>query len=390
MTCLATILIAARNAASTIERAVRSACIQGDCSILLIDDFSSDDTVLLAQAAAGRRLKVVRPPAHRTLGIARQAGLTALDTPYGMWLDADDELLPGRLERVIQAIEHSSADIVTDGAELFDGPSGMFQRMLPIPEFLMGRFPVARLFERNYLPVTGGIGFRTEFARKIGYDLSLNGAEDYDFLLRAIAADAQYSLLASTGYRIYGYPQSLSRNIENQRDMCSRALSKHRYEDVRDLYIQAGYDDRIAYWGLVSMAMYRKHYRAALEFLERVEQLIVDSEEVLEPNGPCPYPEGWRLSFFRATALLLLNRPAEASRIFQQMNDVPLSAAVCNNFGVAKWRTGDKSGAELLFERSMQLFPGYSDARINLHSATPDRITTHPLRTQPARTDYAK
>lgn len=390
MTCSATILITARDAASTIERAVRSACLQGDCSILLIDDFSSDETVLLAHAVAGRRLKVVRPPAHTTLGIARQTGLTALDTPYGMWLDADDELLPGRLESFIEAMEYSSADIVTDGAELFDGPSGIFQAMLPIPGFLIGRSPLARLFERNYLPVTGGIGFRTEFARKIGYDPTLNGAEDYDFLLRATAANARYSLLASTGYRIYGYPQSLSRDIGNQRDMCSRALGKHRYEDVRDLYIQAGYDDRIAHWGLVSMAMYRKQYQAALEFLKRAEQLIADPDEVLEPDGPCPYPEGWRLAFFKATALLLLNRSAEAGRIFEQMNDMPPSPAVWNNFGVAKWRAGDKSGAELLFERSMQLFPGYSDARINLHSATPDRITTHPLRTQPARTDYAK
>ncbi len=41
-----TILIAARNAAATIERAVRSAAADPAVSIIVIDDHSTDDTVL--------------------------------------------------------------------------------------------------------------------------------------------------------------------------------------------------------------------------------------------------------------------------------------------------------------------------------------------------------
>jgi tetratricopeptide (TPR) repeat protein len=313
----------------------------------------------------------------------------ALDTPYGVWLDADDQLLPGRLDGMIEALEYSPADIVSDGAELFDGPTGEYRQPLPIPNFLLNRNPVARLFERNYLPAPGAIGFRTDFAKRIGYDPELNGAEDYDFLLRAIGANARVCFLESSGYRLYAYPQSLSRKIENQWQMTGIALSKHSYQDVRNLYNQAGYDDRIASWGLVSMAMYRSDYRAALEFIAQAEQIIVDPSAVLEPDGPMPYPEGWRAAFFKATALLLLNRPKEAHPIFEFLMDGPPSAVVCNNFGVTKWKTGDQDGAERLFEQSIQLFPGYFDAQINLESATPNRITTHPLRTGPARMDYS-
>ncbi len=388
MSCLATILIAARNAGFTIERAVKSACEQGDCPILLIDDFSTDETVLLAYAVAGRRLDVMQPAMHKTMGITRQAGLMKIDTPYGMWLDADDELLPGRLDRMIAALESSPADIVSDGVELFDGPTGKYRQPLPIPNFLLNRNPVARLFERNYLPAPGAIGFRTDFAKRIGYDPELNGAEDYDFLLRAVAANARFCFLESGGYRLYAYPQSLSRKIENQWQMTGIALSKHAYQDVRNLYNQAAYDERLASWGLVSMAMYRNDYHAALEFIAQAEQLIVDPAAVLEPDGPIPYPEGWRVGFFRATTLLLLNRPKEAQPIFESLLEGPPSAAVCNNFGVTKWKTGDQAGAERLFEQGIQLFPGYLDAQINLESATPNRITSHPLRTAPARMDY--
>src|SRR5678809_1020905 len=90
----ATILIAARNAATTIGRAVRSACAQGDYSILLIDDHSTDATAEVARREAPA-LHVVCPPHHGMLGFTRQFGLEQVRTPYALWLDADDELLPG-------------------------------------------------------------------------------------------------------------------------------------------------------------------------------------------------------------------------------------------------------------------------------------------------------
>ncbi len=84
METLATIVIAARNAASTIERAVRSAILQKNCPIILVDDFSSDDTVDRAKEAGGRRLTVVRPPEHRSLGLTRQTAVLAFQFGDGL------------------------------------------------------------------------------------------------------------------------------------------------------------------------------------------------------------------------------------------------------------------------------------------------------------------
>lgn len=389
MSSAATILIAARNASSTIEKALTSACAHGDYDLVLIDDFSADDTVLRARRIAGNRLKVIRPTIHQSLGFTRETGLDAVETPFGMWLDADDELLPGRLARMIEAMDSEKSDFACDAVELRNGLTGEFIRHLAIPEFIKNHHPLARLFERNFLPAPGAIGFRTNAARFLGYDAQLHGAEDYDFLLRAIAAGSKFSLLASTGYRQFAYAQSLSRSMENQRKMCQAALAKHSYDAVRALYAKAGYENRIALWALISIAMFRVDYPAVLRYLREAEEAMREPETVLEPLGPYPYPESWLLAFFKGTVLLLMDKATEALSILERQHAQLPTAAGCNNLGIAKWHTGDKSTAASLFQQSLRLFPGYLDAKKNLASPFPSFITTHPLRIDPARTDYA-
>jgi glycosyltransferase involved in cell wall biosynthesis len=390
MSSKATIVIAARNARTTIGRALASVRDQGDYPIVLVDDFSTDETVSRALQNDRGRVRVVSPPSHETLGLARQVGLMAVETPIGIWLDADDALLPGRIERMIGALEDGMTDFVCDEVELMDGPTGEFRKILPIPDFLKGRHPLARLFERNYLPGVGVFGFRVESARRIGYDTRLHGAEDSDFILRAVAAEAGIHLLDMAGYRQYGYPQSLSRRLENQRGMYRAALKKHSYSKVRALYLKAGHDTRVANWGLASMALFRKEYARALQFVAQADSGMADPTEVLEPEGPCPMPEGWRVSFHRGTTLLLMGRYRDALRLLEAAEQFLPSAAGANNLGVAMSRNGERELAISLFEQSLERFPGFLDAQLNLQSSEPDRITTHPLRVEASRSNYSR
>jgi len=385
----ATILIAARNAGETIERAISSALRQGDYPILLVDDFSTDDTVARAGKLAGNRLRVARPPAHQTLGLARQVGLMAVETPCAVWLDADDELLPGRVDRMLAGLEADASDLVSDAVEIVYESRDHLPAVLPIPGFFRNTQPLARLFERNYLPGIGVLGFRCPFARRIGYDVSLHGAEDVDFALRAVAAGARFSLLRSAGYRIHAHAGSLSRRIENQRRMYRLALLKHKYEEVRNLYRRAGHDDRITAWGLVSMAMFREEYQASLSFLSEAESRAEIPGEILEPEGPCPKSERWRVCFFRGTALLLMDQPAQAAQWLEMAEQECPSAEAANNLGVARNRLGDPASARELFAQCLVRFPVYLGAAVNLESQSPDRITSHPLRGTLNRSDYS-
>jgi glycosyltransferase involved in cell wall biosynthesis len=384
---LATIVIVARNAANTIERAMHSAMAQGDFPILLIDDFCADDTVVRAKAIGGTRLRIVKPTQHLGIGFARQAGLSEVHTPFGVWLDADDEMLPGRVERLLKPMRDGMADIACDEVELYDGPTSSFRRTLNFPEFLIRCRPPVRLFERNYLPGIGVIGFRTCFAKQIGYDCSLDGAEDTDFILRAIASQGHVELLPVVGYRQYAYPDSMSRRIDNQRVMYAAALAKHDYLAVNHLYRDAGLSERIAVWGLISMAAFRNDHDSILRFLSKAESMMNDPSEVLDPEI-CSRTEQWRLQFHRGTTFLQMGNVKEAIAQLEAAERTIPTAEGANNLGVALRKLSCFNQAQHLFQLAAKRQPGYFDAENNSSDTGSCRITTHSIRSIPFRNEY--
>jgi glycosyltransferase involved in cell wall biosynthesis len=359
-----TVLIAARNAATTIARAVSSVVDQTG-EILLVDDCSTDATVAAARSVAGGRLRVLTRPYHGPLGATRQAALRQVNTPYAAWLDADDEFLPGRIRRLTAAIE-GGADVVADATILVDGRTGTTFAESRLPSWSTNPGAAVRLFERNALPAIGLVAFRTTCWRALDYDPMLHGAEDVDIVLRAVMSGARFGWVEEVGTRVHVYEGSLSRNRENQRQMYARALRKHSYDAVRDLYRKAGWDASVTRWALASVAMFRDDPKMALRFLDELDAL----------EGP-----SWRVAFLKGTALLLTGQSSaiDALATAQMLRRTPEAA---NNLGVALSRNGRPLEALGAFASSLEQFPAYQDARINLESAWPSRITTHPLREQ--------
>ncbi len=391
MTDRLTIMIAARSAAATIERAVRSCAGESRVPILLIDDHSADDTVARAQIASGGNLRVVAARDPGGIPTARQTGLDAVDTEFATWLDADDEWVPGRMPGMIAALE-GGCDVVVDSFDLHDGATGTWLRRLSAPPFLQLPNGALRLFERNFLPGDSPVGFRVSAFRDAGgYDAAVYGPESYDLLLRAIAHGARFAWRETVGYRIYAYPGSVSRNMTRQRAALAAALRKHSYDTVRGLYGRAGYSTRIAAWALVSMALFRDEPGAALRFLDEASPADINPNEVLEPDGPWPFREDWRRAFARSVALLLLgDRDREALDACRTAEAIEPTAEGANNLGVALARTGRVDEAREAWAIAEAHFPGYSDPRQNVAADRPSAITTHPLRRLSSRTDYTQ
>lgn len=382
-----TILIVARNAEATIERALCSAFAEDGCRVLLVDDHSTDGTVLRARSAGGARLTVVQAPPSGGVAVARQCALDAVGTPFAAWLDADDQWLPGRAARLLERLR-AGADVVADAIELLDGPSGRWLRRIDVPEALRAPGGAVRLFERNLLPGDTQVGFRVAALREAGgIDTSLHGPESYDLLLRVVRQGATFSFLDEAGYRMYAYPDSVSRRLDRQRAELARVLRKHPYEAVRQLYAGAGHDPRIGTWALVAMAMFRYEPDAALGWLDQLPAEAVDDARVLEIDGPWPQPERWRVAFTRGTAWLLAGRDAEALEALARAETLLGTAESANNLGVALARLGRPHEARDAFTLALARFPGYVDATLNL-AGLADHVTTHPLRRAPSRSEY--
>ncbi len=383
-----TVLIAARNAAETIRRAV-SSCVDERIPICLVDDNSTDNTVELARSVGDGLLEVVECEAPGGVGAARQAGLDAVDTPYAAWLDADDEWIHGRAQRVEQALD-AGADVVSDTIELYDGRSGEFLRSLRPPAFLRSTPYAWRLFERNYLPGDTQLGFRVDAFRQAGgYDRTVFGPESYDVLLRSVANGARLAYLDEPGYRMHAYPDSVSRDLGRQRAAVRSVLRKHGYENVRAGCHAQGCAPAVAHWILLSMAMFREDYKAATQMLARIQSEVGANDIVLEPDGPFPVTESWRQFFYRATLLLLTDGDAErAVDYLRSAESLRPTAEGANNLGVALHRLGDNAGSRACFLDALQRFAGYRDASLNLADPDTCTITTHPLRHQPSRSEY--
>jgi tetratricopeptide (TPR) repeat protein len=364
------ILIPATNASATIERAVLSARAQRPAKILLLDHACRDDTVAVARRAGGDLLEILPVPASATLGRVRQVGLEAIRTEFGMWLDADDELLPGRAARLVARLQAEDADLAFDEIDLHDGTTGAFVRRMEMPPFLGGRRQIVRLFERNYLPGPGVPAFRSSTARRIGFDPALHGSEDFDFLLRAIVEDAAILLVRQVGYRQFAYPATLSKHFDNQLSMTRDALRKHDPARVQQLFTRAGYHERTIAWGMVAFLTLRGNYSLALAWLETL-------------------PPGSRREFHRGTLLAALGRHAEALDPLQQAYDEAGVPELLNNFGVVLAALGRPLEAASLFADALREFPDYRDARANLVAEQPTCLTLLPLRSESLPGEYS-
>ena len=110
-----TVIIPAYNAAATLARAARSVLVQTLCDIVvvIVDDGSTDSTPHIADelAAADARVCVI----HKKNGggyAARMAGLSAINSPYFAFLDADDWVEPDLYEKTVAFADKERLDVV--------------------------------------------------------------------------------------------------------------------------------------------------------------------------------------------------------------------------------------------------------------------------------------
>ncbi|MEV7694556.1 glycosyltransferase family 2 protein [Microbacterium sp. NPDC089189] len=97
-----------------------------DWRAVLVDDASSDATGAVFDDAAARddRFRVIHLDRRRGLGAARNAALATVDTPFLGYLDADDVLLPGALERMVPLLDATGSDFAV-GAYVRLRPDGV-------------------------------------------------------------------------------------------------------------------------------------------------------------------------------------------------------------------------------------------------------------------------
>jgi succinoglycan biosynthesis protein ExoU len=254
------VLIAARDRADTIERAVASALAQEEVhSVIVVDDGSIDDTAAKAQRCDpdGERLIVKCLNSSVGPSAARNVGLQISTSPWLAILDADDFFHPGRIRKLLCW----SADwdlIADDPLQLAEDrighetPRPMLSNVSREPrEIGLEQFVRGNIARRGAL--RRELGFvkpliRRSFLERHGlrYDETLRLGEDFALYARALAAGARFSLVQPAGYVAVMRTDSLSArhsklDLERLRDsdcelMALRTLTPSQRQAVKAHY----------------------------------------------------------------------------------------------------------------------------------------------------------
>ena len=183
-------------------------------------------------------------------------------------MDADDEFLPNRVEKMEEVLRTDDLDILFDSAVLFDGSTDQKIRDLIIPQNLFQEDGELFLFQRNFLPGPNWHFFKTEKALEVGYDNGSMIAEDHDFNLRAVVKGLAFGFSKKITYKQKSFPNSFSRDIHKQLQRTKNAVLKHDPDLVLSLLKKSAIDIESQKEIMINFFLYRSEFKSAMNLLE--------------------------------------------------------------------------------------------------------------------------
>ena len=212
---LVSVIVPSYNRARFIGDAIASIRAQGDADveIVVIDDGSTDDTELVAQAQ--RPPVVYRSFGHLGVSAARNRGLAAARGDLVAFLDSDDVWPPGSLAARRAYLDlHADVDLVY-GRTMIRELGGQRRRGSGEEE------------RSTAAPLLGSLLCRRSvFERVGGFDESLAHAEDVEWLARVQAANVSMRAIDTVAleYRIHG--QNMTGDVAANQAFLLRALKQ--------------------------------------------------------------------------------------------------------------------------------------------------------------------
>ena len=223
------VIIAAKDAAGTIGRAVRSALAEPQVRrVIVVDDGSVDGTGELArrEGVGTERVTVLRLDENRGPAFARNLAIETSDEPFIAILDADDAFLPGRFARLGQftgewdLLADDIAFVADPDISIPPRPAGS-PFSLTFAQFVWGNLARPGVSRGEYGFLKPVLRRETLLRTGLRYNPALRLGEDYELYARLLARGARFAVVRSCGYRALVRAESLS--------------GRHRTQDLQRL-----------------------------------------------------------------------------------------------------------------------------------------------------------
>lgn len=176
------VIIPLYNYASVVVEALDSVREQtlSDIDLIIIDGFSTDNSLEVALDWARRnadrfnRITVLKNLANYGLGLCRNSGFDAADTPYVLPLDADNRLRPDCCEKLLAALKQNCAAYTYPSIQHFGASTALISN---------APYRAQRFVAGNFLDAMALIS-KEAWAMVGGYNHVRFGWEDYDLWAR--------------------------------------------------------------------------------------------------------------------------------------------------------------------------------------------------------------
>ena len=203
---LYSIVIPVYNSEKYLHRCIQSILNQTypNWNAIFVNDGSTDSSVEILRSYAEKdsRIRVISQ-SNGGSSAARNVGMTAVESEYFTFVDADDYISADFIERTLSAALESSCDLVLTGISCNGGNAGMYfsglTKFTPLYFKVINPGPYAKLYKKSIVE-----------RHRIRFPEDMKVAEDYVFTsLYAVRVDSLYGIQDTLYYYCYESPQSL-------------------------------------------------------------------------------------------------------------------------------------------------------------------------------------
>ena len=233
------VIIPAYNAASTIERTLKSLFSQSsrDFEIIVVNDGSSDDTLDICKKMQKRSPVVMEVYHQSNMGgpSARNKGVALARSEYIIFLDADDLAEKDYVLKLMQAIESKpSIDIACCSYDLLYEDGSFKPRLITNRnKILSGRDALLSLLTEKLEVWSGSAIYRRSMliGFKIYFDESISMGEDIEFRWRAFYHARDVALIPEVLVHYVQHGSSITRALDPKRFPPSSWLDPRKFLD---------------------------------------------------------------------------------------------------------------------------------------------------------------
>jgi len=297
---LVSIIIPNYNKAPYIREAIESALNQTykNIEVIVVDDGSTDESKEIIKSF-GKRIKAYFLP-HKNANVARNFGFKKSKGEYIQFLDSDDIILPEKIEKQVEVLEKTGADMALCYWEYITD-SGELKNIKELPKEFHDRELFRWFIQGNWYTPHCPL-YRRQFIKDIEWNENLCRAQDTDFHLKVAMhyptaktipevlayyriSDSEYK--KSCKYRLIWVKDSFSvyKKLRNRvYDDEKKYLSRILFHIARGIYEC----DKNLYWDIVKTASRLSHtyYKSesnlfmftykllGLEFAEKLASLL--------------------------------------------------------------------------------------------------------------------